>query len=156
MLVRDAMNADVEPCGPTDNLATVAGIMWRNDCGVVPVLGDGRRVIGLITDRDICMAAATRDRLAREITVADVCAWQVHACAPQDDVRSALKTMEEHQVRRLPVIDRESGLVGMLSLHDIVRRATATRGRGGAGISHEDVMGALKALAEDPVGAATR
>jgi CBS domain-containing protein len=155
MLVRDVMSAEVEPCGSTDNLATVAGIMWRNDCGVVPVVADGRRVIGVITDRDICMAAATRERQAREISVAEVCAWQVHACAPPDDVRSALKTMEEHQVRRLPVIDREGGLVGMLSLHDIVRRATPTRGRGGAGISHEDVMGALKALAEQPAGAAT-
>jgi CBS domain-containing protein len=129
--------------------------MWRNDCGVVPVVEDGRRVTGLITDRDICMAVATRDRLAREIPVSEVCAWQVHACAPQDDVKTALRTMAERQVRRLPVIDRERGLIGILSLHDIVRRATPTRGRGATGISHEDVMGVLKAMAEEPVGAAT-
>ncbi len=156
MLVRDVMNARVEACGLTDNLATAAGIMWRNDCGVVPVVEEGRRVIGVITDRDICMAVATRDRRASEISVADVCAGRAYCCSLKDDVRIALKTMEEHQVRRLPVLDADAALVGMLSLHDIVRRTTPTRGKGGAGISNEDVMGVLKAMtehAEEPVGA---
>jgi CBS domain-containing protein len=147
MRVREIMNPAVEACGPADNLSTAAGIMWRNDCGVVPVVDEARRVTGVITDRDICMAVATRDRLAARITVGELQSGRLHACGPGDDVRAALRVMEENQVRRLPVVDGDGALVGMLSLHDVVRRATPTRGRGGGGISYEDVVGVLTALA---------
>jgi len=147
MRVREVMTATVEACGPADNLGTVAGIMWRNDCGVVPVVDAGRRVTGVITDRDICMAVATRHRLAAQIAVGELQSGRVYACAPGDEVRAALRVMEENQVRRLPVVDGDGALVGVLSLHDVVRRATPTRGRGGGGISYEDVMGVLTALA---------
>jgi CBS domain-containing protein len=147
MRVREVMHTDVETCGPTDNLSAAAGIMWRNDCGVVPVVDEGGRVAGIITDRDICMAVATRGRMASEIAVAEVQTGRVFTCSPGDDVRAALHVMEENRVRRLPVVDG-AGLVGVLSLHDLVRRAAPTRGRGGAGVSYEDVMGVFKALGE--------
>lgn len=158
MRAHEVMKREVEPCGPADNLGTAAGIMWRNDCGVVPVVDGERRVVGMITDRDICMAVATRGRRASEIAVSEVLSGSVYCCAPGDDVRAALRTMQANQVRRLPVVDGAGALVGMLSLHDIVRRTTPTRGRGGSGVSYEDVMGVLRALGEpaaEPVGAAS-
>jgi len=157
MQVREVMNPNAEACGPADNLSTAAGIMWRHNCGVVPVVDEGQRVTGVITDRDICMAVATRGRLAAQIAVAEVQSGRVFTCSPDDDVRAALRVMEENQVRRLPVVAGGAALVGVLSLHDVVRRTTPTRGRGGGGVSYEDVMGVLKALCEpaaETVGAA--
>jgi CBS domain-containing protein len=148
MQVREVMNPKAEACAPADNLSVAAGVMWRNDCGVVPVVDGERRITGIITDRDICMAAATRGRLAAQITVGEVQSGKVSTCSPGDDVRAALRVMEENQVRRLPVVDGGGALVGMLSLHDVMRRVTPTRGRGGGGVSYEDVMSVLKALCE--------
>jgi len=68
MKVKDFMNSPVQCCGPDTNLAAAAGMMWDSDCGILPVVDREGKVIGLITDRDICMAVATKHRLASDIT----------------------------------------------------------------------------------------
>jgi CBS domain-containing protein len=121
MKVRDVMSTEVESCHPGTNLATVAMVMWRRNCGVVPVVSsDTQRTLGVITDRDICMAVATKHRAAGDITVAEVFAGIVHTCGPDDDVAAAMETMRARQVRRLPVVDDEGRLQGVLSLYDLL------------------------------------
>src|SRR5262245_38533403 len=68
MNVQNVMTSGVQFCGPDTNLATVAKIMWDTDCGVLPVLNVERQVLGMLTDRDICMACATKNRVPSEIT----------------------------------------------------------------------------------------
>jgi CBS domain-containing protein len=152
MKVRSVMTAEVEACGPADKLSDAAAIMWRRDCGIIPVLDDERRVLGVVTDRDICMAVAMRGRLASEISVGEVATAQPRSCNPADDVRDALDTMAREQLRRLPVVNADGTLAGILSLSDVLRRSA--RGKGKRHVSHRDAMAAAKAIARprDPDG----
>jgi CBS domain-containing protein len=146
MKVQNIMTADVEACGPESDLAAAAMIMWKRDCGSVPVVGDERKVVGMITDRDICMAVATRNKLATEIKVGEVISGRVYACAPDDDIRDALETMQSAQLRRLPVVDDDGVLRGILSINDVVLHAR--KGQSKKHVSHRDVMETLKILCE--------
>ncbi|HEX9743524.1 MAG TPA: CBS domain-containing protein [Nitrospiraceae bacterium] len=146
MKVKDIMNSPVQSCGPETNLGAAAMMMWDSDCGVLPVVNYEGTVVGMITDRDICMAAATKNRHPSEITVFETIAGQVYACAPGDDIHDAMKTMAKHQVRRLPVINDAGVLAGMLSLNDIVLHAGETKGGHASAISCEDVTQTLKAI----------
>lgn len=149
MKVREIMTRDIEACGGATDLATAAGIMWRNDCGIVPVVDEpDRKVIGLITDRDICMACATRDRRPSEITVGEVITAQIYACAEADDVKSALRTMAERKVRRLPVVTNHGTLVGILSLNDVVRHMPHTRARATEAITPAELLKAYSSICE--------
>jgi CBS domain-containing protein len=121
MKVRDLMTSDVKACLPEMNLAEAVKEMWDGDCGALPVVNNEGRVTGVITDRDICIAVATRGGPADR----DVAPDHVHTCLPDDDAAAALQTMKQHRIRRLPVIDTEGHLRGMLSLSDIVTRAGA-------------------------------
>ncbi len=146
MQVREIMTADVKSCRPETDLATAATIMWEQDCGCVPVTGDDGRVSGMITDRDICMAVATRLRIARDISVGEVISGKVHACSPDVDVKDALRIMQQEKLHRLPVLDGEGRLAGILSLNDLVLHAK--KGGGKKHVSHSEVMATLKSLSE--------
>jgi CBS domain-containing protein len=119
MKVKELMTTDVKRCTLDTNLASAARIMWEGDCGAVPVTDERDHVVGVITDRDICIAAATRAGTEGEIPVRDVISKTLYSCAPGDDVRSALETMKTRKVRRLPVIDQGGRLAGIVSIHDI-------------------------------------
>jgi len=103
--------------------------MWEGDCGAVPVVTEDRKVIGMITDRDICIAAATRSKPPAEIRAGEVISTNhgVHAVKPDDDVRVALRTMRKHKVRRLPVVDREQRLAGIVSINDLAINASSSQ-----------------------------
>ena len=146
MKVKDIMTADVEACGPESDLAEAAMIMWRRDCGSVPVVDAGRRIVGMITDRDICMAVCTRNRLGTEMKVAEVISGKVFACAPDDNIHDAMETMQSSQLRRLPVVDADGTLRGILSVNDVVLHSG--RGKSKKHVSHRDAMETLKALSE--------
>jgi CBS domain-containing protein len=146
MQVREIMTDEVKSCRPETDVAAVAMIMWEQDCGCVPVVGNDGKVIGMITDRDICMAVATRLRIAGDISVGEVISGKVHACSPDDEVKDALRIMQEEKLRRLPVVDGAGKLSGILSLNDLVRRAK--KGGGKHHISHSEVMTTLKSLSE--------
>jgi CBS domain-containing protein len=119
MKVQDVMVKDVRFCNPDTNLATVAKIFWEQGCGVLPVVENGR-AIGVITDRDVSIALGTRNTKAAETFVHDVALPKVFFCLPEDDIHSALRTMQAQQVRRLPVVNHEGALKGILTLDDIV------------------------------------
>lgn len=123
MKVKEVMTRTVQVCLPEASLARAAAIMWEYDCGIVPVVDGDGRVVGMITDRDICMAAATKFRPAAEIAVREVMSGRVYACRSQDDVREALRTMAQHRVRRLPVIDLQGRIEAMLSMNDVLLKA---------------------------------
>lgn len=123
MKVGTMMNPNVEAVQADDDLAKTAMVMWRKDCGFVPVV-DNDRVVGVITDRDICMASATKHEAPEEIKVRDTMASQVWAVRTEDDIESALGMMRERQVHRLPVLDDGQRLAGVIAFSDIVRMAT--------------------------------
>ncbi len=142
MKVKELMTTDVKYCGMETNLAAAAKIMWEGDCGAVPVTDERGRVVGVITDRDICIAAATRPRTEGEIPVKDVISTALYTCAPGDDVRAALETMKSRKVRRLPVVEQGGRLAGIVSIHDI---AVQSRGKS-ADVSSDSVLDAFIAI----------
>lgn len=105
---------------PTETLAQAVIRMWDLDIGWLPVV-DAGRVIGVLTDRDACMAACTRGRRMDELTVASVMSQEVRTCMPQDSVQEMLALMRTHQLRRLPVVDGMGHLLGVVTLGDIAR-----------------------------------
>jgi CBS domain-containing protein len=123
MKAKDVMTPNVQTCMPETSLATAAMMMWEGDCGVLPVVNVSDKVVGMITDRDICMGAATKHRDPSTIAVSEVISGDTYSCKADDDVRAALTTMKEKRVRRLPVIDEEGNLKGILSMNDVVLRA---------------------------------
>jgi CBS domain-containing protein len=144
MKVKDLQTTDVQSCGPDTNLAAAAQIMWNCDCGVVPVVDHDRTLLGMITDRDICIATTTRSTAPADIQVRHVMSTgNVYSCRPDDDVRTALSTMATYRVRRLPVVDRLNRLVGILSLNDLVRHAEH---RAGAGVPGDEFIEALASI----------
>jgi CBS domain-containing protein len=144
MKVKDLQTSDVRVCTPDTNLAAAAQIMWECDCGVVPVVDEDRMLLGMITDRDICIATTTRSAAPADIPVRSVMTTgTVHFCRPDDNVRDVLATMGTHRVRRLPVLDKTNRLVGILSLSDLVRRAEH---RSGAEVPAAEFLEALQSI----------
>jgi CBS domain-containing protein len=151
MKVRDIMTTDVSSCRPESTLAEVARTMWDRDCGILPVVSSEGRVIGVITDRDVCMAVTIKGRAADRISVGEVTDYKLYTCLPEDSIGAALKTMKTRQVRRLPVVNDTGHLKGIVSMNDIVLRAGAKQG-----LSPAEVVSALKGICEHrhvPIGA---
>jgi len=123
MRVRELMTSEVRTCRAETSLAEAVREMWEGDCGALPVVNDEGRVIGMITDRDICIALATRGRSADRVAVREVAHGHVHTCLRDDDATVALQTMKAHKIRRLPVVDAEGHVQGILSLNDVVTHA---------------------------------
>ena len=114
------MTTDIGFCNLEDSLTAAAEIMWQKDCGVVPVIGEKQKVVGMITDRDICIAAATRNQKTSDIKAGEMLRGEVVSCAPTDDIETALKKMRKFQLKRLPVLTETGELAGVLSMADIL------------------------------------
>jgi CBS domain-containing protein len=138
------MIEDVQVCFPDTNLAAATALMFENDCGILPVVVDGNTPIGVITDRDIAIAAGTRGRPPQEIRVDEVMSAQLFACAPDDDIHTALKTMRKDKVRRLPVVADDGALKGILSINDVVLQSQ----KGDKELGYDDVVSTFKAICE--------
>jgi CBS domain-containing protein len=149
MKVKDVMTTAIQVCMPETSLATAAIMMWENDCGVIPVVDLEEKVVGMITDRDICMATAIKHGDPSAIAVSEVISGNVYMCDPNDDVRQALKNMREKRVRRLPVIDEEGKLNGILSMNDAVLSAKENGARK-PGLSYADVVQTFKGICAHP------
>jgi CBS domain-containing protein len=149
MRVQDLMTWDPESCTPHHDLAHAAMIMWRRDCGIVPVVDGGtNQLIGIITDRDICMAATTKGMSPAAIPVGDVMSKKPTACLPGDDLKTALRKMGEAQVRRLPVTDTQGNLRGIVAINDLLLHAEKTDRHGEAPVTFAEVMGVLRAVSK--------
>ncbi len=120
MNVKEAMTTAPAQCTPGINLGAAVEILWKGNCGLLPIVDEHQRVISVITERDICIALGTRNRLAGEITVGEVATHRAICCSPDDDVRSALAKMVQAKVRRLPVVNAEGKLEGIIAMDDVV------------------------------------
>jgi CBS domain-containing protein len=122
MKIKDIMTAEPRTCSLVTNLAAAAALMLDGDCGILPVVEDGK-LVGVVTDRDMFIALATRNKPASEIAVGEVVQTPVQTCGPDDDVHVALATMKQHRIRRLPVEGFGGTVMGVVSMNDILLAA---------------------------------
>lgn len=121
MKIHELMTRPAVTCPNNSTLEHAAWLMWEFDCGVIPVVDDGGRAVGIVTDRDICMAAYTQGRALADIAVGTAMAHHVIAIHADDSVETAEHLMADNQIRRLPVIDGNGKVVGVVSLSDLAR-----------------------------------
>jgi CBS domain-containing protein len=121
MKVKDVMSAEIRTCSPNDDLGRAAQIMWEGDCGIVPVVEPDDYLVGVVTDRDACMAAFTQGRSLAAVRTGDVMSRQLRTLRPEEDAVAAGAAMGKLRVRRLPVVDGLGRLVGLVSLADLAR-----------------------------------
>ncbi|MDQ2747480.1 MAG: CBS domain-containing protein [Acidobacteriota bacterium] len=113
------MKTEVVFCAPEDNLMRVADLMRLRDCGAIPIV-EQTKVVGILTDRDVCLAVAARNRKASDVKAADLLKSKIIVCCADDDLESALRKMRKYQIKRLVVVDESNELVGILSIADLV------------------------------------
>jgi CBS domain-containing protein len=129
MIVSDLMTRRVVTVSAGERASVAGRLMWESDCGAVPVVDDHGRGVGMITDRDICMATVLQDRPPSAIAISQVMSRTLHACAPDDSLSAAEELMRAHQIRRLPVLDGERRPIGILSLADVTRATAVDKHR---------------------------
>ena len=148
MRVKDVMTPHPVTCSPRTNLAEAAALMLEADCGVLPVLEDGR-LTGVVTDRDLFIALGTRHQLAADVAVGDVMRDRLFTCAPEDEVHEAMALMKTHRVRRLPVAGIGQILLGIISMNDIVRAVSDQ-----ADVASDEVVDTLQTICSHRLPAA--
>jgi CBS domain-containing protein len=124
--VADIMSTQVSSCHMNESMNRAAQLMWEQDCGCIPIVDDDRRVVGIITDRDICMAAYTQGKALTELPVSLACSRDVQTCRTIDSLANAEDLMTNAQVRRLPVVDPNGVLVGLVSMSDLAHHKRST------------------------------
>ncbi len=123
MRVSDVMRRHPRVVRREDTLASAGSTMATVDCGVLPVVDADDIVVGIVTDRDICLALTGSDRTASGMRVGDLAAERVLTTRPNDSIANALATMRRYRVRRLPVVDADGRIEGILSLDDVALEA---------------------------------
>jgi CBS-domain-containing membrane protein len=129
MRVQDLMSTSTISCSAIDTLDDAARLMWKHDCGALPVVGADGRLAGMITDHDVCMAAYSRGGTLRDLLVVDSMATAVVSCTPSMGIIQARKALSDACVRRAPVVDDEHVLIGMVTLGDLARCAAHPQAR---------------------------
>jgi CBS domain-containing protein len=129
MQVAEIMTRDVASCRETDTLAEAVRLMAELDCGSIPVTAGptSRAVIGIVTDRDACLASYRLAKPLAELCVRDAMSQPVRTCAPEASASEAEYVMRDARVRRLPVVDERGLLVGIVSLTDLARESQHER-----------------------------
>lgn len=127
MQIKDLMSHPAVTCPTTATLDHAARLMWEFDCGVVPVVDEKGHLTGVLTDRDICMAAYTQGKVLSDISVTTAMAKNVIALRGDETLESAEHLMADNQIRRLPVLDRDDHVIGVVSINDMARLAEASR-----------------------------
>lgn len=148
MKAAEVMTREVKTCGERDPLNRAARIMWEHDCGCVPVVSADNRVIGILTDRDICMAAYTQGLPLHAIKAESAMARTVVSCSPDDEITTVEDLMRQNKVRRLPVVDKDGRLSGIVSLNDLALEAERQRKAGGGELSGDEISETLRAICE--------
>lgn len=123
MKVSEVMTRGATCCEANASMADAAALMWKHDCGCIPVLGSDGAVMAMITDRDICMAALMQGKRIQEMGVLGAATMGVATVRDSDEIEVAMRLMDQRQVRRLPVLDANSKVVGVISLNDLARAA---------------------------------
>ena len=124
MKVEQLMTSDVKSCREYNTLNTAAQVMWDHDIGCVPIVDQENRVVGMLTDRDVCMSAYLQGAPLRAASVTSAMSKEVCLCRSDDDIASVERLMQEKQIHRVPVVDAQGRLAGIISLNDIAREAS--------------------------------
>jgi CBS domain-containing protein len=148
MKIEQLMNHNVKTCRASDRLNQAAQLMWDNDLGFLPVVDGEDKLVGTLTDRDICMATYTQGQPPHQVPVWAAMAKKVAALKPNDSLLIALQMMQENQVRRLPVIDQQGRPVGVLTLSDLVLEASRDLGADAKQVSTEAVTRTLASIVQ--------
>jgi CBS domain-containing protein len=147
MKVRDLMTTDVKSCREYCTLNSAAQTMWEYDIGCVPIVDHENRVIGMLTDRDVCMSVYIQGVPLTAASVTSAMSKQVFFCHPQDDIASVERLMREKQIHRVPVVDAEGRLAGIISLNDIAREAAQeSRAKKSREVSDAEVTGTMASV----------
>ena len=157
MIVEQVMTHVVHTCQPSDSLQRAAHLMWQNDFGSVPVcVDDGEpRVVGMITDRDICMCAFFNGKCLSDLTVVDAISGQeLRVCHATDALEDAVRIMRDARVRRLPVVDESGTLRGLISIADLAREAERQQPLADREITDTQVNDVLAAICATPSSSA--
>jgi CBS domain-containing protein len=143
MNVQDIMSEPVVTCTPQMPLSAAARLMRDADYGTLPVIDAEGRLIGILTDRDVCLAIAGSSRNAAHIAVHEVMTRKLRTVMETDTIHTALATMKTARVRRLPVLDTFGRLKGILSIEDVV-----VRGLESGGVGTDEIVMALRTMYE--------
>ncbi|AOY87801.1 hypothetical protein BKP64_06235 [Marinobacter salinus] len=148
MQVENIMHKGAKSFSHNATLEELANAMWTDDLGIVPVVDDEEKLKGVITDRDIAIAAALKHRPLWDIRADELTGSQsCHYCQSEDDIHAVLQEMSENKVRRMPVVDSEQHLVGMVSLKDIVDHTkVAAKRRKGDSLTSDEVLETLQKI----------
>jgi CBS domain-containing protein len=135
MRVDEIMTRPVLTCHAQDTLNIAAHKMWESDCGSIAVVNDEGKLVGMITDRDICMAGLLQGNPLADIPVHTAMARHVYAVEPEQTTDDVERLMAHHQVRRIPVVGPDGKPVGIVSINDLAREAAKPQSRLRAGLS---------------------
>lgn len=119
MKCKDIMTPNPSYCSPEEISVKAARIMRDEDVGIVPVCEEGKKLVGVVTDRDICLTVVAEERHPREVKVLECMSEDLVTCKPEDNVQKAADLMKEYQVRRIPVVDDQGRILGMIAQADI-------------------------------------
>jgi CBS domain-containing protein len=122
------MTQPATTCAPETSIAVAGHLMEDHRCGALPVVDIRRRLIGVVTDRDLLLAAVNTNRNATNLSVYEAMKTDVVTCSPDDELATALEAMRTAAIRRLPVIDAQRHVIGLLSIDDVVRWGVARDG----------------------------
>ena len=125
MDIREVMTTSPRWCLPSDSASKAARIMKDIDAGLIPVVenAESRRLVGVVTDRDLCLEVIAESRNPDTVPVKDAMTRTLICCLPEDEMQKALELMGENQVRRIPVVDQQGTLQGIVSMADVLHRA---------------------------------
>lgn len=150
MQAKDIMCSEIKSCGVDANLDTIASLMWNEDCGIVPIVSEDNRLEGVITDRDITMAATLKHRPLWEINASELLQGKTcHTCQTDDNIQDVLEQMGQYQLNRMPVVDAQNHVIGMLAIKDIVehtKTGKAKVARNSTSLSSSEVAATLQRI----------
>jgi CBS domain-containing protein len=125
--IRDLMTSDPKVVEPDKPVAEAAKLMKAEDVGIVPIVDDQNRLVGTITDRDITVRVVAEEKDPKSTTVSEIASQSLITVDPQQDLHEALRLMAQHQVRRLPVVEEDGRLVGIVAQADVAREGEDAR-----------------------------
>jgi CBS domain-containing protein len=126
----DVMTRNVVTVHPNDTVERAARLMSEFNCGALPVVDGGGRLIGMVTDRDLTIRIAGRGKDVRRARVDECMTHESFACHANDSLKDCMRQMSRHQIRRLPIVNDRYQVIGIVSQADLARHARAYQGRG--------------------------
>src|SRR6185436_3228816 len=119
MKCKDVMTADPACCTASDTAMEAAQLMKNEDVGVLPVIDRMKKLVGTVTDRDLCLAVVAEGKEPRKVEVSECMSRDIITCRADDEIQTAERLMKQHQIRRIPVVNENNCCIGIISQADI-------------------------------------